>query len=110
MRRRRLPPDRRGHRAHLRSPPLGRHRALVAFPDTESVVVLLVGEHVADDPDLDVYRSLYRLLDLPEPNAKRTKPPCCREDGEPPVDADLLDRFRDAATGLSRRARRARSR
>lgn len=88
----------------------GRHRALVAFPDTESVVVLLVGEHVADDPDLDVYRSLYRLLDLPEPSAKRTKPPCCREDGEPPVDADLLDRFRKAAMDLSRRARRARSR
>jgi hypothetical protein len=87
----------------------GRHRALVAFPDEESVVVLLVGEHAADDPDLDVYRSLYRLLDLPEPSAKRTKPPCCREDGEPPVDADLLDRFRDAATELSRRARRSRS-
>ena len=43
MRRGRLPADRRGR-----------------------VVVFLVGEHVADDPDLDVYRNLYRLPDLAE--------------------------------------------
>lgn len=38
----------------------GRYCALVAFPDDASVVVLLVGEHLADDPELDVYRDLYR--------------------------------------------------
>jgi hypothetical protein len=84
----------------------GRHRALVAFPDGESVVVLLVGEHLADDSELDIYRDLYRLLELPKPSAKRTKPPCCTEDGEPPVDPDLLDRFRDAAAEFRRRSRR----
>ncbi len=82
-----------------------RHRALVAFPDEVSVVVLLVGEHLAVDREPDVYRGLYRLLELPEPSAKRTKPSCCTEDGEPPVDVDLLDRFRDAATELRRRSR-----
>jgi len=87
----------------------GRHRALIAFPDEASVVILLVGEHLADDPELDIYRSLYRLLQLPEPSTKRTKPPCCREDGEPPVAPELFDRFREAATELGHRAQRARS-
>ncbi len=85
----------------------GRHRTLVCFPDDESVVVLLVGEHLDGDPELDVYRGLYRLLELPEPSTKRTKPPCCDKTGEPPVDPDLLDRFRDKARELNRRGRRA---
>jgi len=85
----------------------GRYRALVAFPDDASVVVLLVGEHLADDPELDVYRDLYRQLGLREPAAKRTKPPCCNEGGKPPVDSELLDRFAATAKDLSRRRRRA---
>jgi hypothetical protein len=84
----------------------GRHRALVCFPDDESVVVLRVGEHLDDDAELDVYRSLYRLLELPEPSAKRTKPPCCDTTGKPPIDPELLDRFRDRAKQLNRRSRR----
>lgn len=51
-----------------------RHRALVCFPDDESIVILLVGEHLDDDPELDVYRSLYRLLELPEPSANARNP------------------------------------
>jgi hypothetical protein len=86
----------------------GRHRALVCFPDEESVVVLLVGEHLRDDPQADVYLSLYRLLDLPEPSAKRTKPPCCREAGKAPVDPALLEQFQVAAKGLTSRLRRSR--
>lgn len=85
----------------------GLHRALVCFPDDESVVVLIVGEHRDSYPKLDVYRSLYRLLELPEPPAKRTKPPCCDESGKPPVDPNLLDHFHDRAKALTRRTRRA---
>jgi hypothetical protein len=83
----------------------GRHRILVCFPEEGSVVVLLVGEHLRDSPDLDVYRSLYRALGLPEPSGERTKPPCCNEDGEAPIDSDLLDRFRVGAKALARRGR-----
>lgn len=85
----------------------GQHRALVCFPDNESVVVLLVGEHRDRDPELDVYRDLYRLLELPEPSTKRNKPPCCDETGEPPIDSDLLDHFQSKARELSRRSRRS---
>jgi len=85
----------------------GRYRALVAFPDEESVVVLLVGEHLDDDSEFDLYRGLYRLLELPEPTARRTKPPCCDEDGTAPVDPDLLDRFWRGARELNKRSRRS---
>jgi hypothetical protein len=78
----------------------GRHRALVCFPDEVSVVVLLVGEHRRDDASLDIYRSLYRLLDLPKPSAKRTKPPCCDDAAEAPIDPTLLDRFQQGAKQL----------
>jgi mRNA-degrading endonuclease RelE of RelBE toxin-antitoxin system len=85
----------------------GRYRLLIGFPDDRQVVVLLVGEHKTDDPDLDVYRSLYRLLDLPEPTTKRTKPPCCDEAGQGPVDSEVFDRFSAGAKALVRRRRRA---
>lgn len=85
----------------------GHHRALVAFPDDASIVVLLVGEHRADNPELDVYRDLYRQLGLREPTAKRTKPPCCDESGKPPIDPRLLDRLAATTKELSHRSRRA---
>jgi hypothetical protein len=85
----------------------GRHRLLVCFPDDRQIVVLLVGEHTSDDPEVDIYRSLYRLLDLPEPTTKRTKPPCCNKAGQAPVDAEVLDRFSAGAKALVRRRRRA---
>ncbi len=86
----------------------GRHRLLACFPDDRQVVVLLVGEHTSDDPEVDIYRSLYRLLDLPEPTAKRTKPPCCEDAEQSPVDAVVLDRFSAGAKALVRTRRRAR--
>jgi mRNA-degrading endonuclease RelE of RelBE toxin-antitoxin system len=81
----------------------GRHRILVCFPEEDSVVVLVAGEHLRDSPELDVYRALYRLLGLPEPSAQRTKPPCCDEAGQAPIDSELLDRFRAGAKALTRR-------
>jgi hypothetical protein len=85
----------------------GRYRALVCFPDDESAVVLIVGEHLRDDPATDVYRSLYRLLELSEPSGKRTKPPCCDESGKAPIDPELLDRFQEGAAQLRRPRRRS---
>lgn len=83
----------------------GRHRALVYFPDDKSIVVLPVGEHLRDDPKLDVYRNIYRLLELPVPSVERTKPPCCDDTGKAPVDPDLLDRFQAGAKALTHRGR-----
>lgn len=77
----------------------GRFRALVCFPDQETIVILLVGEHLRDHPD-DVYRGLYELLGIAAPEARRAKPPCCGDAGEPPVDPDLVDRFRASANRL----------
>ena len=86
----------------------GRHRLLVCFPDDQQVAVLLVGKHTNGDPEVDIYRSLFQLLDLPEPTAKRTKPPCCDEAGQAPVDPELLDRFAAGAKALVRTRRGSR--
>jgi hypothetical protein len=84
--------------AHL----YGNYRALICFPDEESVVIALVGEHSRGSSD-DVYGSVYELLGIDEPIGKRTKPPCCEEDGGPPVDPGLLDQMLRAAARLQRR-------
>jgi hypothetical protein len=81
----------------------GRYRALVCFPEEERVVVVAVAEHLRGDPE-DVYGSLYELLEIPEPTAKRTKPPCCDEGGKAPVNPELLGRFQTGAKALIRSA------
>jgi hypothetical protein len=43
-----------------------------------------------------------------EPTAKRTKPPCCDETGQAPVDPELFDRFSVGPKALVRISRRAR--
>jgi hypothetical protein len=80
----------------------GRFRALVCFPDNESILILLVGEHRRGNSD-DIYDSLFELLDIAAPEGRRAKPPCCDDEGEPRVDADLVDRFRASANRLRRR-------
>jgi hypothetical protein len=77
------------------------YRALVCFPEEERVVVVLIAEH--DRGSKDVYTALYELLRISQPTGKRSKPPCCDEDGEPPIDPELLDRLVTAAKGLCRR-------
>lgn len=77
----------------------GSCRALVCFPSANEVVVLLVAEH-RESRALDVYRLLYSLLDLEEPTGSRDKPACCDDDGDPPVDPDLVDRFMQGADAL----------
>ncbi|MGO9247672.1 MAG: hypothetical protein ACLQQB_09850 [Solirubrobacteraceae bacterium] len=81
------------------------YRMLVAFPSDQEVSILLVGRHVRS-PALDVYARLYRALDLQPPPEERTKPPCCdAENDEPPVDGELVDRFRDGVKRLRRESR-----
>jgi hypothetical protein len=77
-----------------------KYRALVCFPEEEHVVVVLIAEH--DRGSKDVYGALYELLGISEPTGKRSKPPCCGEDGEPPIDPVLLDGLVRATKRLRR--------
>jgi hypothetical protein len=100
--RRRLPSHRRGRRSHLLGAPVWEQPGADLLPDEESVVIALVGEHSRGSSD-DVYGAVYELLEIDEPTAKRTKPPCCEEDGGPPVDPELFNRMLRAAVRLQRR-------
>lgn len=63
-----------------------RHRVIVAFESQQTAWLLLVADHDDSDPDFNVYAELYRLVGHePESSEKRTKPPCCGEDGSAPA-------------------------
>jgi hypothetical protein len=81
-------------------------RMLLLFPAAQEVAILLVGPHERENPDVDVYRRLYRLLGVDVPDDEHRRPPCCG-DGQPPVDPELLDRIIDRTKELAR-GRRAR--
>jgi hypothetical protein len=80
----------------------GSYRALICFPEGDRVVVALVAEHARGTAG-DAYGSLYAMLGIAEPTERRTKPPCCGDDGEPPVDPEVADRLFLAAKKLLRR-------
>lgn len=83
---------------------------VVAFPAEEEVAILLVGPHDETNPEVNVYTRLYESLDIEIPTDQRRKPPCCA-DGQPPVDADLVDNFIEGSKKLRRgKARRKRGR
>ncbi|GIM93698.1 hypothetical protein [Paractinoplanes toevensis] len=64
----------------------GRLRVIVAFESPQTAWVLLVADHDDSDPDFNIYSELYRLVGHePESSEKRTKPPCCSEDGSAPA-------------------------
>lgn len=87
-----------------------KHRMVVAFPSDEEVVILLVGPHDDTNPEVDVYARLYEALGIEIPTDRRRKPPCCA-DGQPPVDAELVDNFLEGSKTLrTGRARRKRGR
>ncbi|WP_322872031.1 hypothetical protein [Streptomyces goshikiensis] len=75
-------------------------------------MVLLVGPHKDDDPNIDVYAGLYRLAGLEAPpKENRSKPPCCGEETSlPPIDQDLVEDLVTRSLRLAksghRRARR----
>lgn len=82
-------------------------RMLVFFPAEDQVSILLVGPHDRENPQVDVYMRLYELLELEAPDDEHRRPSCC-EDGQPPVDAELLERVIDRTKELTRSQRRVR--
>lgn len=67
---------------HLR----GEWRVVVAFqPDEETAWIVLVAEHIDDDPGRNVYDLLYDIVGhRPPSDQRRRKPPCCEDDGAMP--------------------------
>jgi hypothetical protein len=61
-----------------------------------------VGLHNDEDPVLNVYAELYRVLGAePQPDSGRDKPPCCDQDaGEPPILGEALTAILDRAARL----------
>ncbi|HEX9539788.1 MAG TPA: hypothetical protein VGA04_16650 [Streptosporangiaceae bacterium] len=88
---------------------IGSLRVVVAFETPHRAWILLAGPHDNQDPILNVYAELYRLLDAePQPDSGRDKPPCCDETEElPPVLGDALSEILDHAAKL-RHTRRSR--
>jgi hypothetical protein len=66
-------------------------RVVVAFEAQDRAWIVLVGPHT-ETRQSNVYELLHRLIGATvEPAERRTKPPCCDEDGEAPVsDEDLV--------------------
>lgn len=74
-------------------------RLILAFPSANEVVVLLVGRHLRGARS--VYERLYRIAGADAPAGERDKPPCC-EDGNPPVNPELVSRIVASAKRLRR--------
>jgi hypothetical protein len=70
-------------------------RVIVAFEESDKAWIILVGRHDDQDPVLNVYAELYRLLGVEPPDsAGRDKPPCCDESADlPPVLGDTVTEF-----------------
>jgi hypothetical protein len=76
----------------------GQLRVIVAFERADRAWLLLVGPHDDSDPDIDVYTELYQLVGFRPPDStKRTKPPCCGGDGEPPALGKAAEELADGA-------------
>ena len=88
---------------HLR----GSLRVVVAFEGRHRAWILLVVRHDDQDPVLNVYAKLYRLLGVEPPDsAGRDKPPCCDESTDlPPVLGAAVTEFAGRAAKV-RRTRR----
>lgn len=81
-------------------------RMIIAWLATDHAVVIAVSPH--DRSDSDVYAALLAALDRDVPPAEREKPPCCDEDGLPPVDPESAREVADAVQRLARVRRRTR--
>ena len=62
-------------------------------------MLLLVAEHTRS---ANPYRLLYVALGMGEPEEPRTKPSCCDDKGQPPIDPDLFERFENGLRELGR--------
>lgn len=81
-------------------------RMIVAWPAADHAVVLAIGPH--DGSYNDVYGMLLVALDRDIPGEERAKPPCCDDEGLPPVDPDSASEIADALKQVERARRRAR--
>jgi hypothetical protein len=86
-------------------------RVVVAFEGQQRAWILLVGRHDDQDPVLNVYAELYRLLGVEPPDsAGRDKPPCCEESTDlPPVLGAAVTELVDRAAKVRRTRRQAAS-
>jgi hypothetical protein len=62
-------------------------------------VLLPVAEHTRS---ANPYGLLYEALGIDEPEEPRTKPSCCDDGGQPPIDPDLIERFENGLRELGR--------
>lgn len=83
-------------------------RMVLLFPVEDEVAVLLVGPHERENPGLDIYRRLYEALGVEVPDDEHRRPACC-EDGQPPVDPEVLEHLIDRTKELKRQKRRTRA-
>lgn len=82
----------------------GNDRMLITWPAPARAVVLAVGPH--DGTASDIYELLLKALALEVSTAERSKPPCCDEMGEPPVDRRIAETLAAAVAALAPRGRR----
>jgi hypothetical protein len=89
---------------HLR----GEWRVVVAFhPNENTAWVVLVAEHVEDDPGRNVYELLYEIVGhRPPADQRRRKPPCCDDAGAAPDATDQMAELLAARTRDVLRSRR----
>ena len=90
----------------------GNWRMIVAFPASTEVAIVLVGQHLENSSQLDVYQRLYRNLGIELPTVKQRKnhPPCCPARERAPVDPDLVNNFIAREKDLRREDRGRRKR
>ncbi|MBV8932307.1 MAG: hypothetical protein JOZ47_23400 [Kutzneria sp.] len=84
-------------------------RVVVAFQTAARATVLLIGPHLGDEPDVNVYDQLYELAGIPRPTTKRAKPSCCDPGGLPPDWTPELEDLVIRAEKLARPRRGRRS-
>ncbi len=82
-------------------------RVVVAFPSEDEVTIVKIARH---DPSSDPYREIADDLGIAVSTVPRTKPPCCEPNGDPPVDAELVNNVEAAFAALTQRELRQRSR
>lgn len=72
----------------------GNWRVIFGFPSADEIAMVSIGRH-DDRKGRDVYADLYGAIGLPAaPKGRRTKPPCCDEEGEGAVDISFFDELR----------------
>ena len=81
----------------------GQDRMLIIWPSEQHAIVVLVSAH--DRGGSDVYAHLLEVLDVAMPATERDKPPCCDDEGQPPVDFDGATAIADAVDQRRRRRR-----